>query len=155
MSMKPAILMSACLMGVNCRYDGGGKMVPGLQQLMELAQLVPVCPEILGGLTTPRTPSERVGDKVLMKDGTDVTAAFRRGADEALRLAALYGAKIAVLKERSPSCGSGVIYDGSFTGQFMPGHGVTGELFKNSGIEVYGESRIQELIDKLREEQLK
>ena len=155
MSMKPAILMSACLMGVNCRYDGGGKMVPQLAELMQLAHIVPVCPEILGGLPTPRTPSERVGDKVMMKDGTDVTAAFRRGADEALRLAGLYGARIAVLKERSPSCGSGVIYDGSFSGQFKPGNGVTGELFKNSGIEVFGESRIQELIEKLREEQVK
>ena len=153
--MKPAILMSACLMGVNCRYDGGGKMIPELQQLMELAHVVPVCPEILGGLTTPRTPSERVGGRVLMKDGTDVTAAFRRGAGEALRLAGLYGAKVAVLKERSPSCGSGVIYDGSFSGQFKPGHGVTGELFRDHGIAVYGESRIQELIDKLREENLK
>ena len=153
--MKPAILMSACLMGVNCRYDGGGKMVPQLEELMQLAHIVPVCPEILGGLTTPRTPSERVGDRVLMKDGTDVTAAFNRGANEALRLASLYGAKIAVLKERSPSCGSGVIYDGSFSGNFRPGYGVTGELFRDNGIEVYGESRIQKLIDKLREENLK
>ena len=153
--MKPAILMSAGLMGVNCRYDGGGKLLPQLEELMQLAQLVPVCPEILGGLPTPRTPSERVGDRVRMKDGTDVTAAFNRGANEALRLAGLYGAKIAVLKERSPSCGSGVIYDGSFSGQFKPGHGVTGELFRDNGIEVYGESRIQELIDKLREEHLK
>jgi len=142
--------MSACLMGVNCRYDGGGKLVPQLKELMELAHIVPVCPEVLGGLTTPRTPSERVGDKVLMKDGTDVTAAFRRGADEALKLARLYGAEIALLKERSPSCGSGVIYDGSFSGSFAPGDGVTGETMKANGIAVYGESRIQELIEKLR-----
>ena len=155
MSMRPVILMSACLMGVNCRYDGGGKMVPALQELMELAHIVPVCPEILGGLTTPRTPSERVGDRVLMKDGMDVTAAFERGANEALRLARLYGAKIAVLKERSPSCGSGTIYDGSFSGKFKPGYGVTGELFRNSNIEIYGESRLNELIEKLRKDDLK
>lgn len=149
---RPVILMSACLMGVNCRYDGGGKMAPELKELMEIAQLVPVCPEILGGLPTPRTPSERVGEKVLMKDGTDVTAAFRKGANEALRLARLYGAKIAVLKERSPSCGSGVIYDGSFTGSFTPGDGVTGETMKENGIAVYGESRLQELLERLRED---
>ena len=95
--MKPVILMSACLMGVNCRYDGGGKLAPELKELMELAHIVPVCPEILGGLPTPRTPSERVGDRVLMKDGTDVTAAFRKGADEALHLARLFGVQIAVL----------------------------------------------------------
>ena len=147
--------MSACLMGVNCRYDGGGKRAPELEELMKLAHIVPVCPEILGGLTTPRTPSERVGERVLMKDGTDVTAAFDRGAREALRLARLYGAKVAVLKERSPSCGSGTIYDGSFSGQFKPGYGVTGELFKNEGIEIYGESRLKELIEKLREDESK
>ncbi len=155
MSKKPVILMSACLMGVNCRYDGGGKLVPELKELMQLAHVVPVCPEILGGLTTPRTPSERVGDRVLMKDGTDVTAAFDRGANEALRLAGLYGAKIAVLKERSPSCGSGTIYDGSFSGKFRPGYGVTGELFKENGIEIYGESRLNELLEKLREDESK
>ena len=151
--MKPVILMSACLMGVNCRYDGGGKRIPELDGLMELAQVVPVCPEILGGLPTPRTPSERVGDRVLMKDGTDVSAEFRKGAEEALRLARLYGAKIALLKERSPSCGSGVIYDGSFTGSFAPGDGVTGEMMKNSGIAVYGESRAAELMERLREDE--
>ncbi|MBQ8506516.1 MAG: DUF523 domain-containing protein [Clostridia bacterium] len=147
---KPVILMSACLMGVNCRYDGGGKRVPELEELMELAQIVPVCPEILGGLPTPRTPSERVGNRVVMKDGTDVTGAFQRGAGEALKLARLYGAELAILKERSPSCGSGMIYDGSFSGKFAPGDGVTGEMMKKNGIAVYGESRIQELMEKIR-----
>ena len=155
MKMKPVILMSACLMGVNCRYDGGGKLAPELKELMELAQLVPVCPEILGGLPTPRTPAERVGENVLMKDGTDVTAAFTRGANEALHLVRLFGAETAVLKERSPSCGSGTIYDGSFSGQFRPGYGVTGELFRENDIEIYGESRLKELIEKLRKDDSK
>ena len=90
-----------------------------------------------------------------MKDGADVTAAFQKGADEALRLARIFGAQIAVLKERSPSCGSGVIYDGTFTGSFAPGDGVTGETMKKNGIAVYGESRIAELIEKLREDEAK
>lgn len=113
---KPRILVSACLLGVNCRYAGDGKLIPEMRELMEVAQLVPVCPEVLGGLPTPRTPAERRGEQVIMRDGTDVTAQFRRGAQEALQLAKLFGAKTAVLKERSPSCGSGEIYDGSFTG---------------------------------------
>lgn len=150
--MRPVILLSACLMGVSCRYDGGGKLLDGLTELMELAQVVPVCPEILGGLPTPRTPSERVGERVLAKDGADVTAAFERGANEALRLARLYGASYALLKERSPSCGSGMIYDGSFGGRVVPGDGVTGALLKANGVAVYGESRIGELMEKLRED---
>ena len=147
---RPVILMSACLMGVNCRYDGGGKCIPELEELMALAHIVPVCPEILGGLPTPRTPSERVGDKVLMKDGTDVTEAFAKGAGEALRLAKLYGAEFAMLKERSPSCGSGVIYDGTFSGSFRPGDGVTGETMKKNGVRVFGESQAAELIEILK-----
>ena len=148
--MKPRILVSACLLGVNCRYDGGGKAIAGLEALMELAELIPVCPEILGGLPTPRTPSERRGGRVVTRDGGDVTAAFRRGAEEALKLAGLFGAKRALLKERSPSCGSGQIYDGSFSGGLTPGDGVAAELLKSRGIEVFGESRIGELIDILR-----
>ena len=112
--MKEAILISACLLGVRCRYDGGSKPQEPILRLMEKYTLIPVCPEQLGGLPTPRLPSERIGAQVVMKDGTDVTAAYRRGAEEALRLARLFGCRRAVLKERSPSCGSGTIYDGSF-----------------------------------------
>ena len=140
-----------CLLGVNCRYDGGGKAAKGIAELMELAELVPVCPESLGGLPIPRAPSERVGERVFSKDGGDVTASFVRGACEALKLARLYGAKCALLKERSPSCGSGTIYDGSFSGGLTSGDGVTAELLKKNGIQIYGESRIGELMDMLRE----
>ena len=147
--MKPRVLISACLLGVNCRYDGGGKEMPGVAALMERAELIPVCPEIVGGLPTPRVPSERVGDRVLAKDGGDVSAAFERGAGEALKLARLFGARLALLKERSPSCGSGQIYDGSFAGGLTQGDGVTAELLKANGIAVYGESRVQELIERL------
>ena len=151
-SMKPRLLVSACLLGVNCRYDGGGKAMAEIGELMELAELIPVCPEILGGLPTPRTPSERIGERVMARDGEDVTAAFRRGAGEALKLAELFGARHALLKERSPSCGAGQIYDGSFSGGLKPGDGVAAELLKANGIEVFGESRVCELINILKEE---
>ena len=148
---KTRILVSACLIGMNCRYDGGGKLLPEMEELMGVAELIPVCPEIYGGLPTPRTPSERVGACVRMKTGEDVTEAFQRGAEEALGLALRFGVKTALLKERSPSCGSGEIYDGSFSGGKKPGDGMTAGLLKRNGITVYGESRIRELINGLKE----
>ena len=144
--MKEAILISACLLGVRCRYDGGSKPQEPILRLMEKYTLIPVCPEQLGGLPTPRLPSERIGAQVVMKDGTDVTAAYRRGAEEVLRLARLFGCRRAVLKERSPSCGSGAVYDGTFTGTVIPGDGVTAQLLKANGIQVVGESRAEELL---------
>ena len=140
------ILISACLIGVSCRYDGGTKTVPEIKELMAKYNLVPVCAEILGGLPTPRVPAERIGDKIITKDGRDVSAEYIRGANEVLRLAELYGCKKAILKERSPSCGFGVIYDGTFTDHFKEGNGVTAELLSANGIEIYGESKINELI---------
>ena len=147
---KPRVLMSACLLGVNCRYTGDGKRLEGLERLMELAEIFPVCPEVMGGLTTPRTPAERVGDKVIAKDGTDVTFQYHRGAMESLYLAKLFSAEYALMKERSPSCGYGVIYDGSFTGGFKPGNGTASELLSKNGIQIYGESRFEELIEELK-----
>ena len=144
---KEVLLMSACLMGVNCRYDGGGKTLPELSQLMERYHVVPVCGEVLGGMTTPRVPSERVGERVLDREGKDVTENFHRGAAEVLRLARLYGAEKALLKERSPSCGSGEIYDGTFSGGKTAGWGITAQLLRDSGVAVYGESRVSELLD--------
>ena len=138
--MKEKILVSACLLGLPCRYDGKSKPEEGIIALMEKYELIPFCPEIYGGLETPRVPSERAGDKVLMKDGKDVTENYSRGAEGALYLCKTLGIKKAVLKERSPSCGSGKIYDGSFTGTLKDGDGVTAELLKKNGIEVLGES---------------
>ena len=149
---KQRVLVSACLMGVNCRYKGDGQKLDGIERLMDCAEAIPVCPEVFGGLPTPRTPAERCGDRVVMRDGTDVTAQFHRGAEEALKLARLYGAKYALLKERSPSCGAGEIYDGSFSGGRIAGNGVTAELLLQNGVTVYGESRFGELIDKLKGE---
>lgn len=112
-------------------------------------QLVPVCPEILGGLPTPRTPSERQGERVVSKTGADVTAAYQKGAEEVLRLARLFGCRKALLKERSPSCGRGQIYDGSFSGRLIPGDGVTARLLEQEGIAVFGESQLQQLLETL------
>ena len=143
--MKEAILISACLLGVRCRYDGGSKPQEPILRLMEKYTLIPVCPEQLGVLHDD-LPSERIGAQVVMKDGTDVTAAYRRGAEEALRLARLFGCRRAVLKERSPSCGSGTIYDGSFSGRLTGGDGVTAALLRENGIAVCGESALETLL---------
>lgn len=141
------LLISACLMGIRCRYDGGRKPLSCLDELMEKHVLIPVCPEVLGGLPTPRVPAERIGEKVMTKDGRDVTANYEQGAQEALRLARMAGCTHALLKERSPSCGYGTIYDGTFTGGLCEGYGVCGELLKSHGIEVLGESRAHELLE--------
>ena len=133
------LLVSACLLGTPCRYDGKAKKNEAVCALAERFELIPVCPEVLGGLPTPRTPSERRGKRVVMRDGRDVTAEYRRGAERALELARREGIAAAVLKERSPSCGSGEIYDGSFTGALTAGDGVTAELLKAESIAVYSE----------------
>lgn len=136
------ILVSACLLGVTCTYKGtSNEQEHILKLLQEGHTLIPVCPEQLGGLPTPRPASERKGDKVESFLGVDVTDNFMRGAKEALRIAKLYDCKVAVLKERSPSCGSGQIYDGSFQGVLTNGDGVTAELLKQHGICVIGESK--------------
>ena len=145
------LLISACLLGISSRYDGKSKPVIDdvtLRELSERYELVPFCPEIYGGLPTPRVPSERIFDKVLMKDGTDVTENYAKGASEALLLCRIMGIKKALLKARSPSCGKGEIYDGSFTGALTERDGVTAELLLSEGIEVYTEAETASLIVK-------
>ena len=131
-------IVSACLAGYRCRYDG--KTVPNeeIVALMKRGEAIPVCPEMLGGLPCPRIPSERSADgtRVVSRDGGDVTEAFRRGADETLRLARLYGCDRAILKARSPSCGCGLIYDGTFSGTLREGDGVAAALLRENGITV-------------------
>ena len=143
--MKKKVLISACLLGVNCRYDGGNNKLPEdkLNKLMEKYELIPVCAEVYGGLTTPRIPSERRDGGVYSKTGTDVTAEFTRGAEAVLYMAKLLGAEQAILKENSPSCGNGRIYDGTFTGTLTEGDGVTAELLKRNGITVMGEKSLK------------
>lgn len=130
------LLISACLMGFNCKYNGGNNALPEdvLQALRRRYRLIPVCPEAAGGLPTPRAPSERLGSRVINRDGQDVTAAFQRGAELAVRLAERFGTRFALLKSNSPSCGSGTIYDGSFSGRLVHGDGVTAEYLKNNSL---------------------
>ena len=139
------ILISACLLGVCCRYDGASKPHPLAAALAERHTLVPVCPEQLGGLPTPRPPAERRDGRVVTQSG-DVTEQYRRGAEETLKLCKLFGCEVAVLKERSPSCGHGQVYDGTFSGTLTAGDGVTAELLTVHGIPVYGESQIEALL---------
>ena len=141
------ILVSACLLGTACRYDGRSKADAAVTTLLARHTLIPVCGEIFGGLPTPRTPAERRGARVMTKDGRDVTDAYRRGAEEVVRLARLYGARAAILKERSPSCGSGQIYDGTFTHTLTEGDGLMAQMLKKKGVEVYGESQLEELVN--------
>lgn len=137
-----SILVSACLLGANCKYSGGNNLCPAVAELKERYHLVPICPEIMGGLPTPRPPAERQGNRVINADGNDVTAQYRRGAEEAAKLGAIFGCKIAVLKSRSPSCGCGLIYDGTFTGIKIPGDGVAAQYLKALGYTVFTEEDI-------------
>ncbi len=133
------LLVSRCLAGFNCRYDGGNNLVAEIRQLVEDGLAVTACPEQLGGLPTPRIPSERVGSRVVNREGTDVTAEFKAGAEAALRIARENSCRTAILKSRSPSCGKGCIYNGQFTGELVPGNGVTADLLLRHGIEVLTE----------------
>ena len=137
------ILVSACLLGVNCRYDQTGKLFPDVHKLLAKHHLIPFCPEVYGGLGIPRTPAEICGGRVLTASEEDVTAQYKAGAREALLLAELCNCKLAILKERSPSCGHGMIYDGSFTGRLTAGEGITAALLAANGITVIGESEIE------------
>ncbi len=139
------ILISACLLGVACRYDGLSKPLEAdiIEKLRKQYHLIPICPEIMGGLPTPRVPSEITPDgKVLNRERKDVTENYNRGAREALRLAQMLHCEIALLKERSPSCGTGKIYDGSFTKTLTDGNGITADLLQKNGIQIFRESEI-------------
>lgn len=140
------LLVSACLLGCRCRYDGAAKPHPAIKALAARHTLVPVCPEQLGGLPTPRPPAERRGDRVVTQRGTDVTEQYRRGAEEAVRLCTLLGCQAALLKERSPSCGRGQVYDGTFSRTLTAGDGVTAARLGALGVPVYGESQVEELL---------
>lgn len=137
------ILVSACLLGVACRYDGKSKPNEDVIALMGKYNLIPFCPEVIGGLPTPRHPSEIVGTNVINDIGEDVTAQYKKGAEEALKIAKMYNCKYAILKEKSPSCGKGKIHNGNFNGGYVGGNGITAKLFLENGITVLGESEIK------------
>ena len=135
------ILVSACLAGINCRYDGGNSTNEKVCRLVKAGKALPVCPEVLGGLPTPRVSCEIVVDaegnkRVMSKHGRDFTGEFAAGAQKTLQIARIIEAKQAILKSRSPSCGYGYVYDGQFGGTFRQGNGMTAELLLRSGIEV-------------------
>lgn len=138
------ILISACLLGVSCRYDGKSVQNNDVLKLIGKHNLIPFCPEIYGGLTTPRDPSERKDGKVVSVNGKDVTAEYQKGANEALRLAKMFGCELAILKEDSPSCGFGRIHNGLFDGGKVAGNGVTADILTANNIKVIGESKIRE-----------
>jgi uncharacterized protein YbbK (DUF523 family) len=137
----PAVLVSACLLGVACAHDGEGRPVEAVVALGATRRLVPVCPETAGGLPTPRVAAERsAGDgRVRTAAGVDVTEAYERGARHAVAVARASGATTAVLKARSPSCGCHEVYDGSFTRTLVAGEGVTAEALRRAGLEVVSE----------------
>jgi uncharacterized protein YbbK (DUF523 family) len=148
-AMKEALLVSACFLGRYCKYDGGSNPLPPelLQRLRARYRLIPVCPETAGQLPIPRAPSERRSGGVCSRDGADVTAAYERGAQTALALCRRFGCRKALLKERSPSCGSGLIYDGSFSHTLIPGDGWSAEKLRAQGIALYGESTAEHLLE--------
>ena len=139
------LLVSACLLGVRCKYSGGDNLCPGVLALRDRYQLIPVCPEQLGGLPTPRPPAECQGDRVRTREGQDVTIQFERGAQEALRLLECLSCAGAVFKSRSPSCGCGTIYDGTFTGTQIPGDGVTARLLRARGVPLWTETELEKI----------
>ena len=140
------ILISACLVGDNCRYDGKSNLNPKISALLEKYELIPFCPECEGGLKTPRIPSERVGNKVINKEGRDVSFQYERGAELAFNICLALKIKYAILKENSPSCGVHKIHDGTFSGKLIDGMGTTTEYLRSKGITVYSENEIEELL---------
>jgi len=144
--VKPRLLISACLLGTACRYDGKSKPVPQVSILKSLFHLIPICPEVDGGLPIPRLPCELQKRKAIREDGTDMTDFYQKGADLALQKAIHCRAVAAVLKEKSPSCGSHLIYDGRFQKVLIPGKGIAADHLEKSGIPIFSENEIEALI---------
>ena len=140
------ILISACLVGDNVKYNGGNNLSPKIEKLLEKYELVPFFPEVEGGLPTPRHPAEQRGEQVVNDIDEDVTENFERGAELAYNICLYLKIKTAILKERSPSCGVHQIYDGSFSHKVIPGMGVTAAYLKRKGIKVYSEDEIDSLL---------
>ena len=130
-------IVSACLAGFHCRFDCASKERAEIKAMVESGEAIPVCPEQMGGLSTPREPSEIVNDRVITLSGTDVTEAFQKGAQEAFQMATMINATEAYLKSKSPSCGVDLIYDGSFSGKITKGDGVFAKLLKDHGIKIH------------------
>lgn len=143
------ILVSACLLGIACKYSGGDNLCPALVDALQRGghEIVPVCPEVYSGLPTPRPPAERCESRVVTCEGTDVTEQYRKGAGIALTLARLTGCDGAILKANSPSCGHGTIYDGTFGHRLVPGSGMAAELLARNGIPICNENNYTALLE--------
>ena len=135
-------IISACLCGVPCRYDGTARRVERFVRLVESGEALAVCPEVLGGLSVPRPPCELLHRKAIDTQGQDKTKAYARGAEKTLALAKKHRIGVAILKERSPSCGVTRVYDGTFNEVLVPGEGITTQLLIKNGIRVYSEENI-------------
>lgn len=139
------LMISACLMGFNCRYDGGNTRLSCLDEIKEQFELIPVCPETLAGLPCPRHPLEIFKDRVYNNQKKDMTEVFHRGADLAMKAWQEAGCPAVLLQSRSPSCGKGLIYDGSFTGKKIPGNGVFTQKLLDANAEVYSELELDKI----------
>lgn len=149
--MKEKVLISACLIGENCRYDGKSKTNKEILQLAKYYDLIPICPEMSGGLKTPRSPSEIQGDKVVSKNGRDVTDNYHDGAYWAYSICTLYHVKLAILKEKSPSCGVHYVHNGKFDGGLVEGMGITTKKLVSAGVKVINEDEAVALLHQLEE----
>lgn len=139
------VLVSSCLLGLDCRYCGNGCANTKIQDLSPKYNLIPICPEQMGGLPTPRPPVELVGKQVLDSKGVNYTQQFLKGSRDVLKLAEMFDCKCAVLKSKSPSCGFGFIYDGTFTGKLIQGSGITADLLHRAGLQIFNENNAEEL----------
>lgn len=144
------IIVSNCLLGCDCRYKGDNCRNERILALAKDHVLIPICPEQMGGLPTPRNPSEIVGNRLVSNKGVDVTEEYMRGANIALNIARINNADFAIMKTKSPSCGKGRIYDGTFSGGMIDGNGVTVDLFIENGIDVYSEEELDLVEDRLK-----
>jgi len=140
------ILVSACIFGDNCKYNGGNNYEPLIEKIKRKYNIILCCPECMGGLPTPRIPSERLNGRVINKEGKDVTIEFTKGCAKTLELVKKYNITKAILKDGSPSCGSTYIYDGTFTGTKISGNGVTADILRLYNVEIYTENDLKKLI---------
>jgi len=140
------LIISSCLLGNNVKYNGKNNYINGIEKLKDKYNLIVICPEVMGGLSIPRIPSEIKGSKVINKEGLDVTSYFNKGREEVLKLIKDKKVTKALLKDGSPSCGSTYIYDGTFNSNKIKGYGVCALVLKELGIKIYTENNYQELL---------
>ena len=140
------IIVSSCLLGNNTKYNGNNNYVSDIELLKDIYEIIPICPEVMGGLSIPRIPSEVKDNRVINKEGIDVTKYFNLGMEKTIDIVNKYNIKIAILKDGSPSCGNSYIYDGTFSGTKVDGFGVTAKELSKLGIKIYNENNFKELL---------